>query len=84
MQKILAAETWSVQPSGRADTRVFTSSKELFQLIRCAEAASDHIPNQTLRTQLMQTVYAARELILDPSRSHSHSHSHSHSQVRRA
>ena len=30
MQKILASETWTVQPTGRADTRVFTSSKDLF------------------------------------------------------
>ena len=53
---------------GYEETRLLASSKELFQLLRCAEAASDHITFQPLRTELMQTIYAARDLILDPAR----------------
>ena len=32
--------------NGLEETRLLVSSKELFQLLRCAEAASDHIANQ--------------------------------------
>ena len=42
------------------ETRLLCSSKELFQLIRCAEAASDHIRHQSDRAELIQTLYAAR------------------------
>lgn len=34
MHKIVSAETWTVQPSGTADTRVFNSSKELFLTLK--------------------------------------------------
>ena len=37
-------------------------------MLRCAEAASDHIREGELRTELMQCVHAAAELILDPDR----------------
>ena len=48
------------------ETRLMLSSKELFQLIRCAEAASDHFRDGHLRTELMQLLYAQREHLLDP------------------
>ena len=32
--------------NGLEETRLLATSKELFQLLRCAEAASDHIANQ--------------------------------------
>ena len=54
--------------NGFEETRLLTSSKELFQLLRCAEAATDHIMHQPLRTALIQCVYAASDLILDPAR----------------
>ena len=54
--------------NGLEETRLLASSKELFQLLRCAEAASDHITHQPLRTALMQCVFSARDLILDPAR----------------
>ena len=54
--------------NGLEESRLLCSSKELFQLIRSAEAASDHIRNQSDRAELIQTLYAARELILDPLR----------------
>ena len=38
-----------------ADTRLLVSSKELFQLLRCAEAASDHVRDGHLRTQLQDS-----------------------------
>ena len=54
--------------NGLEESRLLCSSKELFQLLRSAEAASDHIRNQSDRAELIQTLYAARELILDPLR----------------
>ena len=51
-----------------ADTRLLVSSKELFQLLRCAEAASDHVRDGHLRTQLMELLYAQRAQLLDPAR----------------
>merc|ERR1719460_2505713 len=50
------------------ETRLLTSSKEFFQLMRCAEAASDHIHLARLRVELAQCVYDHRHLILDPAR----------------
>jgi len=50
------------------ETRLLASSKEFFQLMRCAEAASDHIYIGRLRTQLMRCVYDSRDMILDPTR----------------
>merc|ERR1719428_806433 len=39
------------------ETRLLASSKEFFQLLRCAEAASDHIRLGRLRSDLMQCIY---------------------------
>ncbi len=50
------------------ETRLLASSRELFQLLRCAEAASDHIADGRLRTELMQFLHGLRDDILDPSR----------------
>jgi len=82
------------------ETRLLCSSKELFQLIRCAEEArsfpppltshdphsaspearggltrgplpwqaSDHLRVGSYRTELMQLVFAQREMLLDPQR----------------
>ena len=43
------------------ETRLLASSRELFQLLRCAEAASDHIADGRLRTELMQFLHGLRE-----------------------
>ena len=54
------------------ETRLLVSPKELFQLLRCAEAASDHVRYLTgngLRTELMLLVHARRAELLDPARS---------------
>ncbi len=51
------------------ETRLLVSPKELFQLLRCAEAASDHVFNGLLRTELMLLVHARRAELLDPARS---------------
>ena len=54
-----------------AETHLLVSSKELFQLLRCAEAASDHVRDGALRTRLMQLLSAERALLLDPTRTES-------------
>ena len=54
------------------ETRLLVSPKELFQLLRCAEAASDHVHKgvgKGLRTELMLLVHARRAELLDPARS---------------
>ena len=52
------------------ETRLLVSPKELFQLLRCAEAASDHVRNVwNGRTELMLLVHARRAELLDPARS---------------
>ena len=51
------------------ETRLLVSPKELFQLLRCAEAASDHVRDGLLRTELMRLVHARRADLLDPARS---------------
>ena len=51
------------------ETRLLVSPKELFQLLRCAEAASDHVRRGGERTKLMLLVHARRAELLDPARS---------------
>ena len=63
-----AAGAQEVQGAQLLETRMLCSSKELFQLLRCAEAASDHVRYGALRTELMQLLHAHRGLLLDPSR----------------
>jgi len=50
------------------ETRLLASSREFFQLMRCAEAASDHIYIGHHRTELMRCLYNSRDMILDPAR----------------
>ena len=57
------------------ETRLLCSSKELFQLLRCAEAASDHVRSAKdglsdgeVRTALAKLLYDLRERLLDPER----------------
>merc|ERR1719428_290266 len=53
------------------ETRLLASSKEFFQLMPCAEAASDHLPVSRHRTELMRCVFEQKALILDPARTDS-------------
>lgn len=56
MQKILAAETWTVQPSGTADTRVFNSSKELFLALKRQYKRASALNMSAVMYDLLQKV----------------------------
>ncbi|KAL1528081.1 hypothetical protein AB1Y20_009447 [Prymnesium parvum] len=60
MQKMLAAETWTVQPSGTADTRVFNSSKELFLMLKRQYKRASALNMSAVLHQLLQKVWSKR------------------------
>ena len=50
--KVLGDESWAVQPTGRADTRVFTSSKELFIAIKKSYKLGTQMKNKAVLLDL--------------------------------
>ena len=58
MAKILSAETWQVNPSGRADTRVFNSSKELFLALKRQYKRSTALNMSGVTHELLHKVWS--------------------------
>lgn len=70
MQKMLAAETWTVQPSGTADTRVFNSSKELFLMLKRQYKRASALNMSAVLHQLLQKARLLQHSLPHTSRTH--------------
>jgi len=49
---VVGDESWAVEPKGRADTRVFTSSKELFIAIKKSYKLGTQMKNKAVLLDL--------------------------------
>ena len=54
---VLGDESWAVQPTGRADTRVFTSSKELFIAIKKSYKLGTQMKNKAVLLDLHKVTH---------------------------